>query len=845
MVAEGTAEVLDGGHLHPFRRLLQAVADRCKEGGPEVVERLIGNRAAILAQYEPTLASIPGYTAGSELATLPPEHTRRRALIALAETIDRFASDAPLLLILDDVQWADELSLSFLDSFGVEFWRTRPIVVLCLYRSEEASETLRGLVRRNEPGDNLRLEAVDPDAIASMVSDMLAMPRPPESLVRYLAGQSEGNPFFAAEYMRLLAAERILERRNGTWTLRQDAADGAAYDRLQAPHSIQELVGRRLGNLLPTEREVIEAAAVLGREFRDDILATVTGIDEALLATTLRDLTARQILEELMPASHRFAHDKLRSIAFDGIQPDQRRNLHLACGRALEADASAHSEQRDAELAYHFKHAGERMKAIEHLEKAAQHALSTFANRQAESMFRELLAQDLGETTAESDFRRAVWERGLGDSLHGLGRLSRESDLVEADDSCEHLEKALALLGHPVPKRKGRLIGAVTAEFAVQVGHRLWSRESTGSGGREQKRSLEATRAYDRLLQIYYYNNRRLEMFLATLRTLNLAERVGPSPELAAAYAIAHAVAGVIPSRSLADAYFNRANEILRQTPDPAVHSYLLLLSGVYRSGIADWRRARADLDQGLAIAESLSFHRRCDEIRHAFGFWHFLHGDLSDAVTLADKRHLASGRDDPQAKVWQLLMRAQVYLARNASADALQVAREAEALAVEWSEPRDRRLYVAKLPWAETLWMFSMLAASSLATGSEAEAEWAAKEALKQIRERDSPTFYCVDAYSRVCDVLLSLWDRRRRQHAPVDDLPGQSADACRYLNRFARVFPAAVPRSLIYQGNLAALQAHPARARSLWQRAAIEAEKFQLERDATSARSKLAGAP
>src|SRR5439155_353645 len=96
--------------LYPLRPLLQAIADRCQQGGREVTEKILAHRGALLAPYESSLAHVPGQAERSVPPQLPPDAARRLVLSSLADTIAAFAAEKPLLLVLDDLQWADKLA---------------------------------------------------------------------------------------------------------------------------------------------------------------------------------------------------------------------------------------------------------------------------------------------------------------------------------------------------------------------------------------------------------------------------------------------------------------------------------------------------------------------------------------------------------------------------------------------------------------------------------------------------------------------------------------------------------------------------------------------------------------
>ncbi|HZU81306.1 MAG TPA: AAA family ATPase, partial [Polyangiaceae bacterium] len=693
--ADGSNEDPLASQLHAFQGLLRAVADRCREGSLAFNTGGLAAAISTLAPYEPALE--PFSSAAPDVRTLPPEAARVQMVQALTELLHACARESPLLLVIDDLHWVDELSLHFIDSLPEGHFDRHWIVFLGLLRPEEAPGRLRPLLGRRDVR-RMRLGPLSREALVSMASDMLAMQAPPEAFMGLLVRRSEGNPFFAGEYLRLLAEEGILRRRSGAWVVGDDLDRGGEWlDRLALPTSIKDLISRRLRRLGDRERRLVEAAAVIGREFDVETLTAVVGADPALLASALQELVAVNIVDEVAPAGYRFAHDHVRGVVYELTDPGRRRALHLAAGLALEAAQSNLGANRFAELALHFKEASDLVRATKYLEKAADNALSAFANREAARLYADLVALHPDGGSQVTDLQRARWHRGLGDALHGLGKL---------EASRAELEKALRLLGEPAPAEGVRLTGATLRQLVEQAASRALGPRRPELAASERQRLQEAAQAYDRILQISYYRGQQAQMLHATLKTLNLSERSGPSPALAQAYAIGHAVAGVVPLRSLAEAYLTDATELLLKTPNRSVESYLLLLTGVYRSGTAQWELAQLAFERGLEIATELRFDRRRDEIRLGVGNWNYLRGRLDEAVRASDDARAApSRRGDPQAQAWGALMGAQARLARGDVAEAATLAEQAAGLLPE-------------LQRSERIWTFATLAQVALRAG-------------------------------------------------------------------------------------------------------------------------------
>jgi eukaryotic-like serine/threonine-protein kinase len=447
-----------GGALGALRGPLRRVADRCRERGEREADALLGPRGRLLARYESALEGLPGQASYPEPAELPPAAARLRLYEALSATLGALARACPLLVVLDDLQWADDLTLGLLAYLlrGTHLERA-PVLVVGTYRSEEVSGELGALVGSGR-AVQLRLGRLEEAAVTAIVGDMLAL-TPPEPLSRFLSLQSEGNPFFVAEYLRAAVEEGLLWRNaDGRWQ-----AAGEAYERLGLPGSLRALVERRLEGLPKSAAAAVAAAAVLGRELSSGVLGRVSGLEEVALMEAIEEGLRRQVFEEVGPGRLRFAHDKLREVAYGRLEAEHRAALHRAAAEALEgAEAGA----RSADLGHHWEAAGEPAKAAAHYLAGARHAKLQHALAEATLLYRAYLLladwrtaesvgarNELGITlriqgrTAEAidEHRRAMEEASglgdrraegysietLGDAYHVGGRLQEAGELYE------------------------------------------------------------------------------------------------------------------------------------------------------------------------------------------------------------------------------------------------------------------------------------------------------------------------------------------------------------------------------------------------------------------------------
>jgi eukaryotic-like serine/threonine-protein kinase len=842
--------------LHPFRQLLLAVADRCNELGPEGYHALLGAHGPVLAPYEPSLAQLRGYERYPRPPELPPEAARYRLRTALAETLAAFAKQRPVLLLLDDLQWADENSRAVLEHLDEGYFADAPVVLLGTYRTEEMSASLAALVSASWAA-RLELGRLDGHAVGRMVRDMLAMDEPPEAFVRYLLEQSEGNPFFIAEYLRATIQERMIYRDDfGAWRIRAiaggDAGAGAGPTTVRSmrsaslraaplplPGSLRALVARRLSGLSPAALGLAQLAAVFGRELAEPALVSAARLEDTAAMEALAELNARQVCEDVEPGRLRFVHDKLREIVYAGIPERERRAHHHAAARAIEEH---HRDAADLSmwypiLAHHYATAGVLDKTLEYLEKAGAQALATGASGDALEFYRRAIDLDNAlpiEDRAPS-LRRARWERRLGQAHYNLG------DLLGAE---RHCGAALGLLsneatwipagGDGALSRRGSLLGRVrpvTAslwQLGRQMAHLAGVPNEVASDPPERERLVEASLAAEKLSETYMFRNEPALAFLAALTATNAAARLGPSLVLVRGYATLSVAFGFVPWPAVVRAYAARAEETAATLRDPQAIGFVAFLRGLTALGEGRCRDARALLTKAEQLAEALQDRRRKEEcitllatVAHAEGRW--LEAlDRYSALAMAARQS-----DNAQGQVWAESGRAQCRLMLGDGEGATTIFKE---LSAQVQQLGDRSQQITH----------GQVALAHLLRGDAPAAREAAERMLPLI-EGQPAGYHCLYGYAATCEVLLAL-EERAAPPAERRALARLSAKACRALARYARIFPLGRSASLRLLGLARWLAGRRARARQLWTEAIHEALCRELPVDEARARYELA---
>ena len=411
------AQALSSAPLHPLRPLLQLLADRCRGAG---IGELPGPALRVLAPYEPALRELPELERYPEPPPLDATSTRLRLFDALASALGALAAPQPLVLVMDDLQWADELSLGFLRGVGLGPLAEAPVLLLGTYRSGAPGARLASVLEA-AGGRCVELARLDDPSVRAMAASMLALTEVPEDIGGFLSGAAEGNPFLVAEYLRAAIEAGVLARaREGTWRFLPAGTPGTGTPVL--PRSLEELLARRLDALDGPARTVLEAAAVLGQEREAELLTRLSGLEEPVAADALHALCLRALLEEEEGRLH-FVHDRLREAVAARLPGDRREALHRRAARLLEEAGPVH-DGLHASLALHHVGAGAHGRAYTCFVRAAGQARRTYAHEQAAALYQAALqeAEACAEALPADTEPPRVQREHLGELLGMMGR---------------------------------------------------------------------------------------------------------------------------------------------------------------------------------------------------------------------------------------------------------------------------------------------------------------------------------------------------------------------------------------------------------------------------------------
>ena len=345
----------------------------------------------------------------------PPETERSRLFDAVATLLDRAARTHPLLLVLDDLHWADKPTLLLLRHL-LHQTEPAPILILGSFRPTDVGEDhplreLIGDVRRERVYDELVLGGFDEAEAETLIADRLSAAASP-AFVRGLRARTNGNPFFIEESLRSLAESHAVQA--GV------EAEEQALVSIGVPAGVADVILRRLGRVGPLTREALTAAAVIGREFDVGPAQVVLGESFDHVIEAMEEAIGCGLIVELEGQVDRFSfcHALVREAIYGRLSTSRRLRLHLRVGEALEAGAGI-SAPAPAEMAHHFflaRELGGAERAVRYSKLAGDGAAAAAAYEEAVEHYRRALLALSGDEAARCELLlalgRAQWQAG-------------------------------------------------------------------------------------------------------------------------------------------------------------------------------------------------------------------------------------------------------------------------------------------------------------------------------------------------------------------------------------------------------------------------------------------------
>ena len=368
----------------------------------EALAHLGKHQPELLSRFD--LSHLAGFADNSVASSGDPEADRYRLFEAVHAALAAAGADALVVLILDDLHWADRPTLLLLRHL-VRAADPGRVLIVGTYRDVELDRRhplaeMLAEVRR-EPGyDRILLRGLSVDGVVAYLERRAgqSLDATGRALAEALHRETEGNPFFMREIIRHLAESGAIQERDGRWV------SDRSIDDVGLPESVREVIGRRLSRLGDESGDALTVASVIGRDFDLDVLSRVTDSDEDRLVDLLDEaVRVRGVIDEAPDQIDRysFAHALVRETLYEELSTSRRVRLHRRVGEAIEELYAGDLEPHLGELAHHYHEAavaGAEDKAIDYSRRAAARAVNQLAFEEAaEHLHRALQTLDASD----------------------------------------------------------------------------------------------------------------------------------------------------------------------------------------------------------------------------------------------------------------------------------------------------------------------------------------------------------------------------------------------------------------------------------------------------------------
>jgi class 3 adenylate cyclase/predicted ATPase len=565
-----------------------------------------------------------------------PQRMRESFFAAVQSAIEAMARRNPLVLIFEDIHWADQGMLDLIEHLGQ--WVRGPLLILCLAR-DELLERRPGWGGGRRGTTSVFLEPLSPGETRDLITALL--PSGDDSLVPVVAERAGGNPFFAEEMVRLVS-------------------DDGGSNGGELPDTVQALLAARLDSLDPFERRLVQHASVVGRTFWHGALTAVAegegrDLSQALAALQEKDIVIPGEGSRLAGEPElAFKHVLIRDVAYGMLPKSVRAHKHFEVGTFVEERSGDRTDEVVALLAEHYGRAAalgreatldaselERIerKALHYLEAAGDAAMTFYSNREAFSHYEA--ARDLARRHDPEALAR-VGEKE-GDAALRLGRVDAAIEVWE--ECLEH---------HRMHENLERL-----ADLHRKIGSGYWHKGDRRAAIEHHQKGinllkdgppcLELVRLYEEAAWLYMQTGDNMLAIYASEKALRLAERLGETRAASRAHGIFGRVFGRIGDMAKARENLERAVELARGSDQSETILALLALGQHLEVSEADYEQAQSAYADALALAEEIGDVPSQVELHASLGWlalyradWHGVRDSSDASARLSEQQGLA-----------------------------------------------------------------------------------------------------------------------------------------------------------------------------------------------------------
>jgi class 3 adenylate cyclase/tetratricopeptide (TPR) repeat protein len=794
------------------------------EGKPELQE-LIPLLGAVLGM------DIPDNHLTAQMSGEARSHATQNLLVQLLQSA---ASSGPYLLVLEDVHWFDSASLAVA---ALVARQVQSLLFVATSRPipDPAPPQFQELLTAAGEG-RMRLEVMATEDSLELARLRLGVESLPSTVAGFLERRAGGQPLFVQELAYSLRDTGLIQIEQGRCTLAPRCGGSLAgleeaFGKLNIPNTIQGVITSRIDRLPPPQQLTLKVASVIGQNFALSILQDVFPVasDKKDIRDHLEHLEKLGLTHRVSSTMYEFKHSLTQTVVYSLVSFAHRSELHRAIAQWHEKQFADDLTPFYSLLAHHWNYAEDTGKAIEYSARAGEQALNRFANQEAVRFLQHALELDAKQASLASakrapvsDLRRAQWRLWLGKALVNLSNYG---------EARTNLEKGLEALGQPIPGSVLAAAGILGSQLARQVLHRCWPARYVGLRSPKREILLQAASAYEGLTESYYLENLPLHTVAAGVKSLNLAELAGPSPELARSYASFGALMGFVPLHGLAESYSQRALRTAEGADNVAALAWVSMIRGIYESGIGKWDSASALFHNVVQINTRLGDERHAGDGTQLLASMAYFQGNFGESLQLVGGLYgSAVRRNDRRVQAEALRWKAHNLLALgklqelSACVDELQKLRSAGTSGDVFNQTD----------------VYALLAASHVRRGQRQKALDTVEEATQRAVKMANTSSELILERATIAETYLRIWEMQIAESASSGPGSADSAvvlrcrqgarKACKALGSLSRIFPIGSPFALLWSGLCRYLEGNSAKANAAWARSLAAAKELQM---------------
>jgi len=517
---------MDG--VPPYVLWKEVIKDYLEACTPEQLYRVIGFYPGEVSELVPELKQKFG--AFPQSLPISPEHGRDRLFEAVSQFVTNISKEAPLLVVLDDLQWTDQSSLLLLHYLARGVYR-ESLLLFGAYRDTDVDDMhplspVLTELNRERLLRSLPLKRMSLDDVSEMIKRILEQDDVPREFCGLVYEKTRGNPFFVEEVIKSLQEEGIIYREENKWKIKE-------VSRIEFPKTVKGVIKARISRLDDECQNVLTMASFVGNDFSFEALCGVTGFEEDKLLEVMEKILKTGLVKERVIRGedvYSFADIIVRDVVHEEVSHLRHKKLHGVVGCALEKAYTKKIDEHLGELALHFLESGNKEKALDYFLKAGDKAAKVYANGEATSYFQSAL-RILEEK-----------ENTLREKGPVLERLGDIKNIVGEYDACMKYWNEALLLWKQL-QEKGNV-----SRLHRKMANVLWEDIGDTEKAKEQHEaalkiletepeSVELASLYEDMAHMYYRTGNEAKALSWAEKALELAKKLNDYEVIASAYA--------------------------------------------------------------------------------------------------------------------------------------------------------------------------------------------------------------------------------------------------------------------------------------------------------------------